>query len=212
MLKRERHFKSKETNQGVNFNNLQTLPSRIPTVQLTQKRPTTPYITCTPKIQNLIKIKSEQKSVIKGHTNLKIYCINPRSVKNKTLSFCDYIILNDLNLVAVTETWLGSSIDKACTSDLLPSGYQFKHLPRSWGRRFGDVALIFKASIDLRIVASSHENDFSSFEYMDCNVVISDYSLCIAVAYRPPPTQQNGLKTSVFLEQEWPEVWLNMQK
>ena len=162
-------------------------------------------MTCTPTFQNLIKIKSEQTSVIKGHTNLKICCINPRSVKNKTLSFCDYINSNDFDLVAVTETWLGTSIDKACISELLPSGYHFKHVPRSGDRRGGGVALIFRASIDLRIVASSHDNDFSSFEYMDCNVVINDYSLRIAVVYRPPPTKQNGVKTNVFLEQEWPQ-------
>ena len=68
----------------------------------------------------------------------------------------------------------------------------------------GGIALVFKASMNLRIVASSHDNDFSSFEYMDCNVVVNDYSLRIAVVYRPPPTQENGLKTNVFLEQEWP--------
>jgi len=38
---------------------------------------------------------------------------------------------------------------------------------------------------------------------MDCNVLINDYSLHLAVLYRPPPTHENGLKTSVFLEQEW---------
>ena len=102
----------------------------------------------------------------------------------------------------MTETWLGTSIDKACISELLPSGYQFKHVPRSGGRRCGGVALISRASIDLRIVASSHDNDFSSFEYMDCNLVIDDYSLRIAVVYRSSPTHQNGVKTNVFLEQE----------
>ena len=79
------------------------------------------------------------------------------------------------------------------------------NVPRSGGRRGRGVALIFRASIDLRIVASSHDNDFSSFEYMDCNVVINYYSLRIAVVYRPPPTKQNGVKTNVFLEQEWPQ-------
>ena len=129
---------------------------------------------------------------MKGHINLKMCCINTRSLKNKTLSFCDHIISNDFDLVAVTETRLGTSIDKACISELLPSGYQFKHVPRSSGRRGGGIALVFKASMNLRIVASSHDNDFSSFEYMDCNVVVNDFSLRIAVVYRPPPTQKNG--------------------
>ena len=53
----------------------------------------------------------------------------------------------------MTETWLGSSIDKACTSERLPSGYQFKHVPHSECRRGGGVALIFKVSLDVRIIA-----------------------------------------------------------
>ena len=39
---------------------------------------------------------------------------------------------------------------------------------------------------------------------MDCNVVISDYLLRLAVVYRPPQ-HKNGLKTTVFLEQELSE-------
>ena len=39
---------------------------------------------------------------------------------------------------------------------------------------------------------------------MDYNVVINNYSLRIAVVNRPHPTKQNGVKTNVFLEQEWP--------
>ena len=66
------HFKPQDRNQGVNSKNLQTLPSRIPTISLKQERPTTSHLTCTPTFQNLIKIKSEQMSVIKGHTILKI--------------------------------------------------------------------------------------------------------------------------------------------
>ena len=120
---RVRHFISQDTNQGVNLRNLQTLPSVIPTLQLTQNRPKTAPV-CTPTFQNLIKIKSEQHAVMKGHINLKMCCINLRSLKNKTLAFCDHIISNDFDLVAVTETWLGTSIDKACISELLPSGYQ----------------------------------------------------------------------------------------
>ena len=88
-----RHFISQDTNQGVNFRNLQTLPSIIPTIQLTQNR------------QKSICVYSHL-SESKGHINLKICCINPRSLKNKTLYFCNYIISNDFDHVAVTETWL----------------------------------------------------------------------------------------------------------
>ena len=72
------------------------------------------------------------------------------------------------------------------------------------GRR-GGIALVFKASMNLRIVSSSHGNDFSSFEYMDRNVVDNYYSLRIAVVYRQHHGQENALKSHIFLEHEWPQ-------
>ena len=53
---------------------------------------------------NLMKIKSV--TIVKGQTNIKICSINPRSVKNKTLSLCDYIISTDFDIVALMKTWL----------------------------------------------------------------------------------------------------------
>ena len=60
------------------------------------------------------------------------------------------------------------------------------------------LALIFASS-------SSRDTDFATFEHMSCNAVINSYSLRIAVVYRPPPSQQNGLTTNYFLEEEWPK-------
>jgi hypothetical protein len=55
-----------------------------------------------------------------------IYCVNPRYVKNKTISLCDYVLSNDFDMVAVTETWLGSNVDETCISGLVPNGYTMK--------------------------------------------------------------------------------------
>ena len=54
-------------------------------------------------------------TIVKGQTNIKICSINPRSVKNITLQLCDYIIPNDFDIVTLTETWLGTFVDKAWT-------------------------------------------------------------------------------------------------
>ena len=192
-----------DTNQGVNLNNLQTLPEQISTII------TVPSIDrqfeARSNCDNLMKIKYSTSNVVKGQTNVKVCCLNPRSVKNKTLAISDYIISNNLDLLAVTETWLGTTVDKTCISELVPSYYQIKHVPRS-GRRGGGVALIYKNSIDIKIVESSRDtrSQFSNFEFMDCNVTINGYSLRLAVIYRPPPTRENGFKTNDFLEQEWP--------
>ena len=39
----------------------------------------------------------------------------------------------------------------------------------------GGVALIYKTSVEVRIVSPTNDKDFSTFEYNDCNVLINDY-------------------------------------
>ncbi|XP_052791884.1 uncharacterized protein LOC128226025 [Mya arenaria] len=107
-------------------------------------------------------------------------------------------------MCAITETWLGSSIDRECSSELVPTGYAMKHVPRS-GRRGGGVALVYKTPIKVRIESSTKDNIYSQFEHMDCNVMIGSHSLCFAVIYRPPVSKTNGLQSNIFLEQEWPK-------
>ena len=196
---------SGNSNRGVYHNNLTTLPMEISTICVNRNRSKTSTNRVTVNRNNLISVKCESSRIVKGESNIKVCSLNPRSVKNKTLSLCDYIITNDFDIVALTETWLGSSVDKACISELLPNGYKIKHAPRPSCKRGGGVGIIYKTTMDLRVVASSRDNNYSTFEYIICNVVINDYSLRMAVVYRPPPTRENGLTTSTFLEQEWPK-------
>jgi exonuclease III len=124
-------------------------------------------------------------------------------VKNKTLSICDFILANNFDICAITETWLGGSNDKTCISELVPNGYRINQVPPS-GKRAGGVAIIHKASIQVKVVASSKDNEFQHFDYMDCNVTIGGHSIRVAIVYRPPPSKDNGLNTNFFLEHEWP--------
>ena len=75
----------------------------------------------------------------------------------------------------MTETWLGFAVDKACINELVPCGYKIKHVPRLGTRRGGGVAIIYTSSVEVRIVSSTNDKDFSTFEYNDCNVLINDY-------------------------------------
>ena len=42
---------------------------------------------------------------------LEVHYINMRSVKNKTLSVADVVISRDIDILPLTETWLGGVID-----------------------------------------------------------------------------------------------------
>lgn len=198
-----------DTNQGINLDNIRTLPEAIQSVT-SRDRPKnnekiSKKVLVSKMEMNLSKIKCESQTIVKGQKNIKICCINPRSLKNKTVAFCDFIISNELDVVAVTETWLGSSIDKACLGELLPDGYKIKHVPRPGVGRGGGVALIYRSMMNVKIVSSTSDKIFSTFEHIECNVCINNYTLLMSVIYRPPPSKKNGLNTNYFLDTEWPK-------
>lgn len=51
-------------------------------------------------------------------------------MKNKAISICDHIISDDIEVIALTETWLGTDVDNAVLQDLVPNGYDVIHNPR----------------------------------------------------------------------------------
>ena len=140
---------------------------------------------------NLTQIQTTSDNILNTHEavnrQLHICCFNTRSVKNKAISLCDFIHSNDFDIVALTETWLGTCVDGTCIEELVPSGYKINHVPRKDGRRGGGIAIICKNSIDLSIISSSNDSEFLNFEYMDCNIVTKGFSMRLATIYRPPP-------------------------
>jgi len=70
-------------------------------------------------------------------------------VKNKTLAISDYITSNDFDLVALTETWLGTTNNKTVLAELVPSGYKISP------SRGGGVAVIHTSSIEIKLLDST---------------------------------------------------------
>ncbi len=57
--------------------------------------------------------------------------LNARSVRNKTHILCDYIVDNDLDIFAITESWLSdSNKHKKTIGELSLPGYDLFHVPR----------------------------------------------------------------------------------
>lgn len=90
----------------------------------------------------LCKVKT-----VKRTNRLQVACLNTRSVKNKTVSINDYIVSNNFDAIALTETWLGSTFDKICINELVPDGYNVKHSSRKSAKRGVGVALIYKSPL-----------------------------------------------------------------
>ena len=77
-------------------------------------------------------------------------CLNVRTVKNKALSVADMVISRDNDILALTETWLGSAIDDHVIHELVPRGYEFHAVSRSGGKRGGGAAVLHKSGLKLK--------------------------------------------------------------
>ena len=90
--------------------------------------------------KNLIYVKPEKSAMTINMMDIGYF--NARSVRNKSDEICDFVVENDLDVCAISETWLsGNDSDKIVCGDITPTGYSLKHMPRK-GRRGGGVALL----------------------------------------------------------------------
>ena len=51
----------------------------------------------------------------------------------------DYVVSQCIDVLALTETWLGSDTDQLTINQLIPTGYKCKHIPRKSSRRGGGI-------------------------------------------------------------------------
>ena len=109
------------------------------------------------------------------------------------------VISRDIDILALTETWLGSAIDDHVIHELVPRGYEFHAVSRSGGKRGGGVAVLHKSGLKLKKV--SPRGHFTHFEHADYHVMIHGVTFRLCIIYRPPPSKRNGLVNTVFFDQ-----------
>ena len=104
---------------------------------------------------------------------------------------------NDIDILAITETWLQENNNDFSITEMCPTGYQFHHVRRK-NTRGGGVGLLLKKHIK---VEKQSQKGFSSFEYLD--VILNNYNISIRtiVTYRPPPSKVNNLRASMFFKE-----------
>ncbi|ELT97993.1 hypothetical protein CAPTEDRAFT_211458 [Capitella teleta] len=119
----------------------------------------------------------------KNHNeNLLIVLINPWSICNKAEDINDFIIEYNIDILAITETWLtGTACDGQTIIALLPNGYEIIHAPRR--TRKGGTAFVYRQSLNFTHVAVSS----ASFEVLEC-VIKGSIVLRICVVYQPYTT------------------------
>ena len=121
--------------------------------------------------------------------------VNARSVGNKTDEIRDCLMDEDVDALALSETWLrGDATDDTILAELMPEAYQCEHTPRVT-RGGGGVALITKKHLPCLKVRT---HAYRTFEYIEC-LLGTGPPLRIVVLYRPPPSQALYVPFSDFI-------------
>ena len=154
---------------------------------------------------NLIRIHTDYSA---HNSTTKFSYLNIGSLKNKTFGVYDYIVTNNLDILALTETWLFNDEQQNLIylTELLPQIYKVSHIPRSNGQKAsGGVAIIYRDSLCLDVMNASTnssnntDNKVNQFEFMDCKLSSNSRTVFrLMVVYRPPPTRANNLKIRLF--------------
>lgn len=135
---------------------------------------------------------------------LSVCSLNVQSINNKSVSIAELFRDHNFDVMALTETWVQNTDDQHVWGELMQSGYKYHQVPRQTNRRGGGVAVIYRSSLTVKVIHSTADKEFRSLEHLDCiiskNSKSSGVRMC--TVYRPPPSYQNQLTTTSFLE-EW---------
>ena len=97
---------------------------------------------------------------------------------------------NDLDILALTETWVGADDPPVIKSDPAPSGYRITHVHRDNPEqtRGGGLAVIHRDTITVQ--PRKHKLTHSSFELQIVNIGLKSRDIVLANIYRPPSSSK----------------------
>ena len=128
-------------------------------------------------------------NVRKSVPGVKFGVINCQSISGKLDFVFDHIKEYQLDIVALTETWLSSedSKNKHVIDQCVAHGYSLHHSPRISGRRGGGMGLLVSNAIKVTFKRIHASPLIMSFELMEAVLTICSVSLRLIVIYCVPP-------------------------
>ena len=139
-------------------------------------------------ISNLIKIKPTPKP-------FSFLLLNCQSVGDKELLLNDLVFNIKPDIAFFTETWLSDKGDEVRITDLTPPTYVPDNFSRLTGLG-GGILILNKNSTTL---STERITGQSTFECTKSKIIIHNSSFIVFCIYRPPPSQTNQYKPSVFI-------------
>ena len=125
---------------------------------------------------------------------MRLSLLNAHSVCNKGAVIHDLIEENELDMLALTETWINDNNEQRTIASLLPHGYSIITANRE-KRVGGGVAFIHRTSLKCKHLK---QRKASSFECLQVMVTIRNRTFQLCIIYRPPVTGSNGITMAQF--------------
>ena len=148
-------------------------------------------------MNNLVQVKRQPQNLSTEKT--LIFCLlNARSINNKSLQIKDSVVDRDIDILAVTETWLKA--DECCdyiTWDVTSTGYTFVHSPRLNGI-VGGVGMLYRTNLKVQQLMS---DSYKSFEFKELLLHSDNCITRIIIVFRPPISVKNGLTHAAFFDE-----------
>jgi hypothetical protein len=107
---------------------------------------------------------------------------------NKPAALQDFIINRNINVLALSETWLSTDTCSSTLNSLTPVNFTLTHLPRPV-KTGGGLAFIYHSSLK---VSNLPCPTFTSFECQSICITLPSTSLTILNIYRPPSSSKTA--------------------
>ena len=120
--------------------------------------------------------------------DFKLCSLTVRSINNKTRCIREFIIDNNLDILFLCETWLGTDYNEPSISDFLPPGYKLLHQART-NQRGAGVGIVYKGGLDVVKIDSS--DGTTLLEYLSCKVSLHKKQFILYCMYRSPSSRNS---------------------
>ena len=137
-----------------------------------------PTVNLTTWTSNIGKISTPN---VHDKFKLQLCVLNTQSICNKSDEFVDFVLQNNLDLVAISDTWFKPDDDlvpRECT----PAGYSLHHIPRPKKKTGGGVALLFRFSLSVSM--KTYNTDYLTFESLHAEITCNSRSVRLVNIYR----------------------------
>jgi len=102
------------------------------------------------------------------------------------------LYLKVFGVLALTETWFVTETDQLTINELVPTGYEFNHIPSKSGRRAGGIGILYKSGLTVTVCKSETTEIYTHFVLYIVPLLLNKMGLEIQFSL------VNGLNTQII--------------